>query len=73
MAIPRETIEKIQSVVRIEEVVGDYVSLRKRGANLIGLCYFHKEKTGSFTVSPTKGIYKCFGCGASGNAIKFVM
>ena len=73
MAIPRETIEKIQSVVRIEEVVGDYVSLRKRGANLIGLCYFHKEKTGSFTVSPSKGIYKCFGCGASGNAIKFVM
>ena len=71
--IPRETIERIHAAAKIEEVVGDYVSLRKRGANLIGLCPFHNEKTGSFTVSPSKGIYKCFGCGVSGNAIGFIM
>ena len=71
--IPRETIERIHSAAKIEEVVGDYVTLRKRGANLIGLCPFHSEKTGSFTVSPSKGIYKCFGCGASGHAVKFIM
>ena len=53
--------------------MSDYVTLRKRGANLIGLCPFHNEKTGSFTVSPSKGIYKCFGCGVSGNAVGFVM
>lgn len=71
--IPRDTIERIHSAAKIEEVVSDYVSLRKRGANLIGLCPFHNEKTGSFTVSPSKGIYKCFGCGASGHAVKFIM
>ena len=71
--IPRETIEKIHAAAKIEDVVGDYVSLRKRGANLIGLCPFHNEKTGSFTVSPSKGIYKCFGCGVSGNAVGFIM
>ena len=71
--IPRETIERIYAAAKIEEVVGDYVSLKKRGANLIGLCPFHHEKTGSFTVSPSKGIYKCFGCGASGHAVSFIM
>lgn len=71
--IPKETIDRIYSAVKIEEVVGDYVTLRKRGANLIGLCPFHNEKTGSFTVSPSKGIYKCFGCNASGLATKFIM
>ena len=71
--IPRETIDKIYAAAKIEEVVSDYVTLRKRGANLIGLCPFHNEKTGSFTVSPSKGIYKCFGCGASGHAVKFIM
>ncbi len=71
--ISRETIEKIHAAAKIEEVVSDYVTLRKRGANLIGLCPFHNEKTGSFTVSPSKGIYKCFGCGVSGNAIGFIM
>jgi DNA primase len=71
--IPRETIERIYAAAKIEEVVGDYVSLRKRGANLIGLCPFHNEKTGSFTVSPSKGIYKCFGCGASGHSVGFIM
>lgn len=71
--IPKETIDKIYAAAKIEEVVGDYVTLRKRGANLIGLCPFHNEKTGSFTVSPSKGIYKCFGCGASGHAVGFIM
>lgn len=71
--IPRETIDRIFATAKIEEVVGDYVSLRKRGANLIGLCPFHNEKTGSFTVSPSKGIYKCFGCGKSGHAVGFIM
>ena len=71
--IPREIIDRIFAAAKIEEVVGDYVTLRKRGANLIGLCPFHNEKTGSFTVSPSKGIYKCFGCGVSGNAVGFIM
>ena len=71
--IPRDTIDRIFSSARIEEVVSDYVSLKKRGANLIGLCPFHDEKTGSFTVSPSKGIYKCFGCGKAGNAVGFIM
>ena len=71
--IPRETIDRIFSAARIEDVVGDYVSLKKRGANLIGLCPFHDEKTGSFTVSPSKGIFKCFGCGKAGHAVGFIM
>ena len=58
---------------RIDEVVGDFVSLKRRGVNLIGLCPFHNEKTPSFTVSPAKGIYKCFGCGKAGNSVGFVM
>lgn len=58
---------------RVEEVVGDFVTLRKRGVNMIGLCPFHNEKTPSFTVSPAKGIYKCFGCGKAGNSVNFVM
>lgn len=71
--IPRATIEHIFAAAKIEEVVGDYVALKRRGANLIGLCPFHDEKTGSFTVSPSKGIFKCFGCGKAGNAVTFVM
>ena len=71
--IPRETIDRIFSAARIEDVVGDYVSHKKRGANLIGLCPFHDEKTGSFTVSPSKGIFKCFGCGKAGHSVGFVM
>lgn len=58
---------------RVEEVVGDFVTLRKRGVNMIGLCPFHNEKTPSFTVSPAKGIYKCFGCGKAGNPVNFIM
>ncbi len=68
-----ETIDKIMDATRIEEVVGEFVNLKKRGVNLIGLCPFHNEKTPSFTVSPPKGIYKCFGCGKGGNAVNFIM
>jgi len=71
--IPRDTVDRIFSSTHIEDVVSDYVSLKKRGANLIGLCPFHDEKTGSFTVSPSKGIFKCFGCGKSGHAANFLM
>ena len=71
--IARDTIQTIIETARIEEVVGDFVNLRKRGVNMLGLCPFHNEKTPSFTVSPTKGIYKCFGCGKAGNSVNFVM
>jgi len=71
--INRETIDNIITTARIEEVVGDFVTLRRRGVNLLGLCPFHNEKTPSFTVSPTKGIYKCFGCGKAGNSVNFLM
>lgn len=71
--IPRETIDRIFDVAKIEDVIGGYVTLKKRGANLLGLCPFHHEKTGSFTVSPSKGIYKCFGCGKAGSVVGFVM
>ena len=71
--IPRETIERVFDAAKIEDVVGSYVTLKKKGANLLGLCPFHHEKTGSFTVSPSKGIFKCFGCGKAGNAVSFVM
>ena len=70
--IPRETVNRIYEAAKIEEVVGRYVTLKRRGANLIGLCPFHNEKTGSFTVSPSKGFFKCFGCSAAGNAVKFI-
>ena len=71
--IPKETIEEIFEAARIEEVVSDFVTLKKRGVNLLGLCPFHNEKTPSFTVSPSKGIYKCFGCGVGGNSVSFLM
>lgn len=71
--IPKDTIDKIIDAARIEEVVGDFITLKKRGANLLGLCPFHGEKTPSFTVSPAKGIYKCFGCGKAGNSVNFIM
>ena len=71
--ITQETIERAKNTMRIEEVVSDYITLRRRGANLIGLCPFHEERTPSFNVNPPRGIYKCFGCGESGNAIGFVM
>ncbi len=71
--IPKETIEAIKSATHIEDVVGEFVHLKKRGVNLIGLCPFHNEKTPSFTVSPAKGIFKCFGCGEAGSALDFLM
>ena len=71
--INQETIQRIMDATRIEEVIGEFVSLKKRGTNHIGCCPFHNEKTPSFNVSPSKGIYKCFGCGESGNAVGFLM
>ena len=71
--IPQETIQQIVSRIDIIEIINSFVKLRKRGTNYIGLCPFHNEKTPSFTVSPSKEIYKCFGCGRSGNAISFLM
>lgn len=71
--INHDTINKIMDTARIEEVVGDFVSLKKRGTSLIGNCPFHNEKTPSFHVSVTKGIYKCFGCGKGGDAVHFIM
>lgn len=71
--INQETIQRIMDATRIEEVIGEFVSLKKRGANYIGCCPFHNEKTPSFNVSPSKSIYKCFGCGESGNAVGFLM
>jgi len=71
--IDHSTIERIFDAAQITEVVQEFVSLKKRGVNYLGLCPFHNEKTPSFTVSPAKGIFKCFGCGKGGNAVNFVM
>jgi len=71
--ISAATIQKINDEARVEEVVGEFVALKKRGANMIGLCPFHNEKTPSFYVSPAKGIYKCFGCGKAGGPVNFLM
>ena len=71
--IPKETVDRILDTAQIVDVVGDFVTLKRRGANYIACCPFHNEKTPSFSVSPSKGIYKCFGCGKSGTAVGFVM
>ena len=71
--IPKFTIARIMEESRIDEVIGEYVTLKKRGASLIGNCPFHNEKTPSFNVSVSKGIYKCFGCGKAGNVVTFLM
>ena len=71
--IDRVTIERIMDSVEIVDVIQDFVTLKKRGVNYVGLCPFHNEKTPSFTVSPSKGIYKCFGCGSGGNAVNFII
>ena len=71
--IPKETVDLILNTVRIEDIVGDFVTLKRRGANYVACCPFHQEKTPSFYVSPSKGIYKCFGCGKSGSAVGFLM
>ena len=71
--ISQNTIQQILSKLDILDVIGGFVKLKRRGANYLGLCPFHNEKTPSFTVSPSKEIYKCFGCGKSGNTISFIM
>ena len=71
--IPQETVNQILDAAQIVDVVGDFVTLKRRGANYVACCPFHNEKTPSFYVSPSKGIYKCFGCGKSGTAVGFIM
>ncbi|MBR5738934.1 MAG: DNA primase, partial [Lachnospiraceae bacterium] len=68
-----DLIEEVRSRNPIQDVVGQYVHLTKKGGNYFGLCPFHNEKTGSFSVSPSKQIYHCFGCGAGGNVLTFIM
>ena len=71
--IPKETVDQILDTARIEEVLGDFVTLKRRGSSYVACCPFHNEKTPSFHVTPSKGIYKCFGCGKAGSAVGFVM
>ena len=71
--IDRPTVDRIMNASNIVEVVSDFVSLRKTGTSYKGLCPFHDDRTPSFSVSPVKGVYKCFSCGAAGNAVKFIM
>jgi DNA primase len=71
--IPKETVDQVLALADITEVVGDFVSLKKKGQNMWACCPFHHEKSPSFSVSPAKGIYKCFGCGKAGNSVQFIM
>ncbi len=71
--IAPKSIQAVLDTVKVEDIVGEFVALRRRGVNLIGLCPFHNEKTPSFNVSPTRNIYKCFGCGKVGDAVTFLM
>ena len=71
--IDRETIDRIYAAANIVEIIGDYVTLRRKGVNYQACCPFHNEKTPSFVVSPSKGVFKCFGCGKGGNAVTFLM
>ncbi len=71
--ISKPTIQKITDEARVEDVVGEFVTLKKRGSNLLGLCPFHNEKTPSFNVNPARNIYKCFGCGKAGGPLQFLM
>ncbi|HMQ91424.1 MAG TPA: DNA primase, partial [Flavilitoribacter sp.] len=71
--IANKTVQEVMEATKVEEVVQDFVTLKRRGVNLLGLCPFHNEKTPSFTVSPAKNIYKCFGCGKSGDGVRFLM
>ncbi len=73
MGLSPKTIQEVQDRAEIEEVVGDYVPLKKKGQNMWACCPFHEEKTPSFSVAPNKGIYKCFGCGKAGDSIQFIM
>ncbi len=71
--IPQETVQQVLQAADVVDVIGDFVSLKKRGANMIACCPFHNEKTPSFYVSPSKQIYKCFGCGKGGDTLRFIM
>ena len=71
--IPQETVNLILDTARIEDVIGDFVTLKRRGGSYVACCPFHSEKTPSFYVTPSKGIYKCFGCGKAGSAVGFIM
>lgn len=71
--VPQEIVRQIEDSARIEEVVGDFLTLKRRGASFVACCPFHNEKTPSFYVTPSKGIYKCFGCGKAGSSVGFVM
>jgi len=71
--ISQNSVQQILETAKVEEIVEEYVNLKRRGVNMLGLCPFHNEKTPSFTVSPAKNIYKCFGCGKGGNAVQFLM
>ncbi|HMW75439.1 MAG TPA: CHC2 zinc finger domain-containing protein, partial [Saprospiraceae bacterium] len=71
--ISQKSIDEIIDTARIEEVVGDFVTLKRRGINFIGLCPFHNEKTPSFNVNPARNIFKCFGCGQGGDSVQFIM
>jgi len=71
--IDQGTIQQILDAAEIADVVGDFVTLKRRGTSMIGLCPFHNEKTPSFNVSQAKGIYKCFGCGKGGSSVNFIM
>ena len=67
--IDRETVDRIYAAANIVDIIGDYVTLKRKGVNYQACCPFHNEKTPSFVVSPSKGVYKCFGCGKGGNAV----
>jgi DNA primase len=71
--ISQRTVQDVLEQARVEEVIGDFLNLKRRGSGLIGLCPFHDEKTPSFNVSPSRNIFKCFGCGRGGDAVKFIM
>ncbi|WP_418982899.1 DNA primase [Alistipes sp.] len=71
--IDRETVDRIYAAANIVDIIGEYVTLRRKGVNYQACCPFHNEKTPSFVVSPSKGVYKCFGCGKGGNAVTFLM
>jgi len=73
MRIDPETVERIKQAASVSDVIGDYVTLKKKGANYWACCPFHGEKTPSFSISPSKGIYKCFGCGKAGDSVRFIM
>ena len=71
--ISQKSVQEIIETAKVEDIVSDYVTLKRRGVNMLGLCPFHNEKTPSFVVSPAKNIYKCFGCGRAGGPVQFLM